>query len=115
MAMMERGEIGATIDAAMGMVSFQADLDRASSLALLSRLEKQMQVTTLVEYTGELLLTVGLYWVQIANELNDKLRQVDEVVSCSSSYLSKVTMQDRQSRWGEPGIAGYVRVGVVEC
>jgi hypothetical protein len=44
MAMMERGEIGATIDAAMGMVSFQADLDRASSLALLSRLEKQMQV-----------------------------------------------------------------------
>ena len=46
--MMERGEIGATIDAAMGMVSFQADLDRASSLALLSRLEKQMQVFTIV-------------------------------------------------------------------
>jgi hypothetical protein len=45
MAMMERGEIGASIDAAMGMVSFQADLDRASSLVLLSRLEKQMQVT----------------------------------------------------------------------
>jgi hypothetical protein len=49
--MMERGEIGATIDAAMGMVSFQADLDRASSLALLSRLEKQMQVIIL-KYTG---------------------------------------------------------------
>jgi hypothetical protein len=28
---------------------------------------------------------------------------VDETVSCSSSYLSKVTLQDRQSRWGEPG------------
>lgn len=41
--------------------------------------------------------------VQIANELNEKLRQVDETVSCSSSYLSKVTLQDRQSRWGEPG------------
>lgn len=44
MAMMERGEIGATIDAAMDMVSFNADLDRASSHALLDRLEKQMQV-----------------------------------------------------------------------
>jgi hypothetical protein len=44
MAMMERGEIGATIDAAMGMVSFNADLDRASSHALLERLEKQIQV-----------------------------------------------------------------------
>ena len=44
MAMMERGEIGATIDASMGMVSFHADLDRASSHSLLGRLEKQMQV-----------------------------------------------------------------------
>ncbi len=54
MAMMERGEIGATIDAAMGMVSFQADLDRASSLALLSRLEKQMQVFTVELHIEEL-------------------------------------------------------------
>ena len=44
MAMMERGEIGATIDASMWMVSFHTDLDRASSHSLLGRLEKQMQV-----------------------------------------------------------------------
>jgi hypothetical protein len=66
MAMMERGEIGATIDAAMGMVSFQADLDRASSLALLSRLEKQMQVTMLEPHTkpGALVLSAAhLSWL----------------------------------------------------
>ena len=59
MAMMERGEIGATIDAAMGMVSFQADLDRASSLALLSRLEKQMQVNFGRVYWSAAAICVG--------------------------------------------------------
>ena len=112
MAMMERGEIGATIDASMGMVSFHTDLDRASSHSLLGRLEKQMQVCM----SGSLYfvkIDVGVLkrredWrrcaqTQIANELNEKLREVDETISCSSSYLSKVTLQDRQSRWGEPG------------
>ena len=130
--MMERGEIGATIDAAMGMVSFQADLDRASSLVLLSRLEKQMQVNKgcchrrscsqphilffVAPVACHSFMVSGCNrgcFVQIANELNEKLRQVDEVVSCSNSYLSKVTMQDRQSRWGEPGGLLSVRVGAV--
>jgi hypothetical protein len=38
---------------------------------------------------------------QTSMELNNKLRQVDEHMSVSHAYLSKVSMQERQSRWGE--------------
>mmetsp|Transcript_34651 Transcript_34651/g.91401 ORF Transcript_34651/g.91401 Transcript_34651/m.91401 type:complete len:110 (-) Transcript_34651:159-488(-) len=82
MGMMESGEIGASVDSLMGMVSLHADLDRASSLKLLARLHSQMQV---------------------ASDLKEKLRALDEAVSCSPAYLSKLNMQDRQSRWGDPG------------
>lgn len=34
-------------------------------------------------------------------ELNNKLRAVDEQMSASPAYLSKVSIQERQSRWGE--------------
>jgi hypothetical protein len=33
------------------------------------------------------------------------LRDVDETISTSAPYLSKVAMHERQSRWGEPGAA----------
>ena len=38
---------------------------------------------------------------QTSMELNNKLRAVDEQMSVSPAYLSKVSIQERQSRWGE--------------
>ena len=38
---------------------------------------------------------------QTSMELNNKLRATDEQMSVSTAYLSKVSIQERQSRWGE--------------
>jgi hypothetical protein len=42
-------------------------------------------------------------------ELNDKLREVDEQVSANPVYLSKISAQERQSRWD--GSAEWVAQG----
>jgi len=39
--------------------------------------------------------------VQTSMELNNKLRAVDEQMSTSAAYLGKISIQERQSRWGE--------------
>eukprot|EP00960_Hanusia_phi_P047592 758474-Hanusia_phi.AAC.4 len=36
-------------------------------------------------------------------ELNEKLRQADEEISANAAYLSKVSNQERQLRWGDSG------------
>ena len=72
--------IVATIDEQMGMVSFDTEPDKTSSQQMLARLSAQIQTSM---------------------ELNDKLRGVDEQMSASQAYLSKISIQERQSRWGE--------------
>uniref|UniRef100_A0A7S0F2X9 COP9 signalosome complex subunit 3 n=1 Tax=Hanusia phi TaxID=3032 RepID=A0A7S0F2X9_9CRYP len=78
--MIERGQIVATIDEEKGMVSFDTEPDKATSQQLLLRLSKQ---------------------IQVAMELNEKLRQADEEISANAAYLSKVSNQERQLRWGD--------------
>lgn len=78
--MIERNMIVATIDEQMGMVSFDTEPDKTSSQQMLARLSAQIQTSM---------------------ELNDKLRGVDEQMSASQAYLSKISIQERQSRWGE--------------
>jgi len=78
--MIEGNMIVATIDEQMGMVSFDTEPDKTSSQQLLLRLTAQIQTSM---------------------ELNNKLRAVDEQMSASPAYLSKVSIQERQSRWGE--------------
>ena len=39
-------------------------------------------------------------------ELNEKLRQADEDISANAAYLSKVSIQERQLRWGDSGEDG---------
>uniref|UniRef100_A0A6U4WDP4 COP9 signalosome complex subunit 3 n=1 Tax=Hemiselmis andersenii TaxID=464988 RepID=A0A6U4WDP4_HEMAN len=77
--MMARGEISASVDQEKGMVSFEAA--RMGPGEALTRLTEQMRV---------------------CNELNERMRVVDETISSSSMYLDKVAIQERQSRWGEP-------------
>mmetsp|Transcript_2598 Transcript_2598/g.6352 ORF Transcript_2598/g.6352 Transcript_2598/m.6352 type:complete len:445 (+) Transcript_2598:209-1543(+) len=76
--MMDKAQIVATLDQEKGMASFNSLNMGAGEL-----LEK------LTEQIG------------FANELNTKLRDVDETISCNAAYLNKVAMQERQSRWGE--------------
>lgn len=86
--MIERNMIVATIDEQMGMVSFDTEPDKTSSQQLLLRLTAQIQTSM---------------------ELNDKLREVDEQVSANPVYLSKISAQERQSRWD--GSAEWVAQG----
>ncbi|EKX55201.1 hypothetical protein GUITHDRAFT_98981 [Guillardia theta CCMP2712] len=78
--MIEREQIVATIDEEKGMVSFDTEPDKATSQQLLLRLSKQ---------------------IEVAMELNEKLRQADEDISANAAYLSKVSIQERQLRWGD--------------
>lgn len=82
LAMIDEGELVATMDEEKGMVSFEAEPEKTSAQQLLQRL------------VGEIEVSLGL---------NEKLRQVQENVAASQAYLAKVSQQERQSRWGEPG------------
>mmetsp|Transcript_17154 Transcript_17154/g.40035 ORF Transcript_17154/g.40035 Transcript_17154/m.40035 type:complete len:450 (+) Transcript_17154:43-1392(+) len=81
LAMIGQGQISASIDESKGMVSFDKSADPDTSHVLFKKLSEQ---------------------IAVAMELNSKLRAVDEAISTNHAYLSKVSSQERQSRWGEP-------------
>eukprot|EP00287_Rhodomonas_sp_CCMP768_P007086 CAMPEP_0196729700 /NCGR_PEP_ID=MMETSP1091-20130531/10007_1 /TAXON_ID=302021 /ORGANISM="Rhodomonas sp., Strain CCMP768" /LENGTH=421 /DNA_ID=CAMNT_0042072615 /DNA_START=171 /DNA_END=1432 /DNA_ORIENTATION=- len=80
--MIDKGQLVATIDEEKGMVSFDAEPEKTNSQQLLHKLVSEIQVSL---------------------DLNDKLRQVQDSIGASQAYLVKVSQQERQSRWGEPG------------
>mmetsp|Transcript_20368 Transcript_20368/g.28215 ORF Transcript_20368/g.28215 Transcript_20368/m.28215 type:complete len:283 (+) Transcript_20368:275-1123(+) len=78
--MIDAKEIHASINQKDGMVSFSEDPEEYNSAAMLARMDKEVQ-----------------NMMQIAQ----KVAQVDNQVSCSHAYVTKMMMKDRQGNFVE--------------